>query len=71
MTSRSRDMTRRQFEAACERYGFEPVGLLGYFKLPSDPDCCVSVLNAGRRRRDQLRYLLEADRRCAQRISED
>jgi hypothetical protein len=60
------DMRRAQFEAACRQYGFEPVGPLGYFKLPSAPDRYVFVQRAGTRRRDQLTYLIEQDRLAAQ-----
>ena len=57
--SGGRDMTKAQFRAACERAGFEPQGYLGYYRLPlgADRHCCVSVYNAGTRRRDQLAYL--------------
>ena len=54
---RPRDMTEAQFDAACERAGFEPQGYLGYYRLPVPGRRSVSVYNAGRRRRDRLAYL--------------
>lgn len=54
----TRDMTRAQFRAACERAGFKGPGLLGYCRLvPPYDNTHVSILNAGERRRDQLAYL--------------
>ena len=52
-----RDLTMPQFAAACERAGFRPEGFMGYYRLPVPTHTCVSVLNAGPRRRDQLAYL--------------
>lgn len=53
---RKRDLTAAQFEHRARKLGCTPEGFLGYWKLP-DRSTCVSVLNAGRRRRDQLNYL--------------
>ena len=52
-----RDMTRPQFNAACERAGFIPQGFMGYYRLPLPERTCVSIYNVGWRRRDQLAYL--------------
>lgn len=60
----TRDLTQKQFEAACKRHGFETYGMLGYFRLP-DTDVRVSVLNAGSRRRDQLSYLIQKNRQLS------
>jgi hypothetical protein len=52
-------MTKAQFDAAIKRYGFEPTGFLGYYRLPAPfSHVSVSVLNAGHNRRAQLAYLL-------------
>ena len=59
----TRDMTKREFVSKLRSYGFRPVGLLGYVTLPDPPDCSVSVLNAGKKRRAQLAYLLAAAER--------
>lgn len=54
----ARDMTRREFEAACERRGFRRIPLgMGYYALPDTP-VQVYARNGGRRRRDQLAYLI-------------
>lgn len=54
-----RDLTQAQFDAECRRYGFERVGYLGYYRVPGERRVCVSVWNAGPRRRTQLAYLLK------------
>jgi hypothetical protein len=51
----SRDMTRREFDAACVRYGFKPQ-CLGYYDIGNNWH--VNKLNGGNRRRDQLAYLI-------------
>jgi len=51
-----RDMTKGQFLQACEKYGFKPLGFLGYYDTGEGH--CVSVLNAGDRRRSRLAYLV-------------
>jgi hypothetical protein len=56
----TRDLTRAQFWAACERAGFTrtEVSFMGYYRLaPPFQNTSVSILNAGDRRRDQLAYL--------------
>ncbi len=55
-----RDLTAAQFKYRAEKLGFRSDGFLGYWKL-SDGRTSVSVLNAGSRRRDQLRYLIAQD----------
>lgn len=54
--AQSRDLTKAQFDAACERRGFKRTGFMGYYEIGYNTS--VSVLNAGRRRRDQLAYLI-------------
>lgn len=55
----TRDMSKKEFGAACERRGFEPEGVMGYYRLNlPGRHHCVSVYNAGDRRRDQLAYLI-------------
>jgi hypothetical protein len=59
----TRDMTQRQFDEACAQLGFVAHGVMGYYRLPSPKNTvCVSIRNAGKRRRDQLAYLIEQDR---------
>ena len=53
----TRDMTKREFDSACARYGFKPCGFMGYYSL-ADAPVNVSILNAGKHRRAQLAYLL-------------
>ena len=63
-----RDMTERQFQAACERHGFRAVGFMGYYALPPDGTRHVCALNGGRSRRAMLAYLIrESDRAAAPR----
>jgi hypothetical protein len=54
-----RDLTQRQFNEACERYGFKSEGIMGYYRLPVKTHTCVSVWNAGDKRRAQLAYLIQ------------
>jgi hypothetical protein len=59
----ARDMTKKQFDDACRELGFETHGIMGYYRLPLPKNrVCVSIHNAGKRRRDQLAYLIEQDR---------
>jgi hypothetical protein len=63
--STARDMTQRQFDEACAKLGFvrHSGGLFGYYTLPSPKvNVSVSIRNAGKRRRDQLAYLIKQDR---------
>jgi hypothetical protein len=62
-----RDMTKAQFDSECRRRGFRSEGVLGYYRLPGG--VCVSVLNAGSRRRDWLAYLIRAARKAEERLS--
>jgi len=63
----SRDLTRAQFRAACERAGFVPE-MLGYYRLPiPGQHIAVNVFNAGDRRRDRLAYLHAETERITQR----
>ena len=55
--AKQRDLTRDQFLRRLDHYGFTPEGFMGYYRLPGS-SVCVSALNGGRRRRDQLAYLL-------------
>ncbi len=54
----ARDMTKKQFDEACEKHGFKREGFLGYYKVTDT--LSASILNAGPRRRDQLAYLINA-----------
>ena len=60
--SNAADMTKRQFRAACKRRGFIPRRYFGNFSVPGT-NTSVSVWNAGDRRRDQLAYLIQEQRR--------
>ena len=63
-----RDMTRKQFEAACERRGFKPEGFMGYYFTPSG--FSISALNAGPNKRAQLAYLIKENEREEKRKKE-
>lgn len=52
----ARDMTKGQFREACKRHGFKPAGFMGYYELSGGVS--ASLFNAGKRRRDQLAYLI-------------
>lgn len=54
-----RDMSQREFDAACIRRGFKKGYMLGYYELPSGLH--VSILNARPTRRAQLAYLIKCD----------
>ncbi len=59
-----KDMTKAEFDAACKRRNFTPGGFMGYYHLPLDRgSVMVSILNAGPTRREQLAYLIDAQRR--------
>lgn len=56
-----RDITKKQFDAACKKWGFEPIGFMGYYRLPKPYDnTLVCKFNAGKRRRAQLAYLIRS-----------
>lgn len=57
MTTR-KDMTRREFDAACSRRGFIPTGVLGYYRITDNVS--VSVFNCGVNAtyREILKYLI-------------
>lgn len=56
----TRDMSQKEFAAACKRYGFVGPSFLGYYKLaPPFSHVHVCALNAGSRRRVQLANLLQ------------
>lgn len=59
-----RDMSKAQFEEALARHGMRHVGFMGYVELgiPGRRVSC-SLWNAGKRRRDQLAYLLREKER--------
>ena len=52
-----RDMTNKQFLAACQRRGFRFQGFMGYVTVARGVS--VSILNAGPNRRAQLAYLIQ------------
>ena len=64
-----RDLTEAQFKTRCRESGFVPEGFMGYYRLPiPGHHLCVSIFNAGERRRDQLAYLhqrLASEAKCA------
>lgn len=64
-----RDLTQEQFEHRATKAGFRKGGFMGYWGLASVPECHVSVWNAGKRRRDQLRYLMQCDKRETERLA--
>jgi hypothetical protein len=52
-------MTQAQFDKRVTELGFERAGFLGYYRLPKPYHATsVSVLNAGKNRRNRLAYLL-------------
>jgi len=59
----SNDMTKKQFDAACDRYGFKTRHFMGYYEVGHGREC--SVLNAGSRRRNQLAYLILQSEKAA------
>ena len=64
----ARDMTEKQFKAACIKHGFKSDGCLGYFRLPGGKgNTNVSILNAGSNRRAQLAYLLKENDKAIKR----
>lgn len=58
-----RDISIKNFHAACKRHGFKPQHILGYYDIGQG--ACVSILNAGSRRRDQLAYLIREAKKVA------
>jgi hypothetical protein len=62
-----RDMTQREFDAACQRYGFKAKGFAGYYALPCGVE--TSILNAGPTRRARLAHLIETERRYAKKLN--
>ena len=53
-----RDLSQAQFDAQIAKLGFKSQGFLGYYDLGlPNQRVCVSVLNAGDQRRDQIAYL--------------
>ena len=55
-----RDLTKREFCRRCLKYGFKPMGFLGYFDLGLGRLGGVSVYNAGGSYRAQLAYLIRS-----------
>lgn len=55
----SRDMTKKQFDAACARRGFVAQGFMGYYKL-GNTGLSVSILNTPKSRRAALAYLIQS-----------
>lgn len=51
-----RDLTEKQFKAACKRHGFKPIRVLGYYDLGG---IHVSIYNAGPTIREKLSYLIK------------
>ncbi len=69
-TTTQRDMTTRQFVAACERRGFGAIGYMGYTPLaPPCDNTHVSVHNAGScRLRAILAYLIAEQAKAEKKI---
>lgn len=63
--STAEDMTTAQFKAACKRRGFVDMRIMGFYSLP-ESGFHVSVWNVGKRRRDQLAYLIQEQRRLSE-----
>ena len=63
----SRDITRKQFDAACARYGFIRQMGMGYYDVGNG--VWVSAWNAGDRLRDRLAYLIRESEKVAARVS--
>ena len=55
-----RDMSRREFDVACDRHGIRP-GLFGYYDIGDG--VLVYARNGGPGRRHQLKYLLSEQAR--------
>lgn len=58
----ARDLTKAQFDAACERRGFKRE-FMGYFNVGYG--LSVYARNAGDRRREQLAYLIRESEKAA------
>ena len=58
----TRDLTKAQFDAACERRGFKRE-FMGYYNVGNG--VTVYARNAGERRRHQLVYLIREAARAA------
>ena len=59
-----RDLSEQQFLDACRKRGFAP-DFLGYWKLAAPHDnCSVYRFNAGKRRRNQLAYLMQEQKKA-------
>jgi hypothetical protein len=65
----TRDLTERQFNAACARHGFKSRHFMGYYEVGNGLE--TSVLNAGNRRRDQLAYLIQQSEKAAGEAEEE
>jgi hypothetical protein len=62
---KQRDMSKAEFSAKLKQYGFTAQGFMGYYRLPNKyRSWCVSVLNGGPTRREQLAYLLRMLKRA-------
>lgn len=64
-------MTQKQFDEACERRGFQQVGVLGYYRLaPPAESVSVSARNGGSKRRAQLAYLIQQQFKWEKKLAE-
>lgn len=54
-------MTQKQFEVALKKYGISKPGYMGYCDIGGGTQ--VSAWNAGARRRDQLAYLIQQQKK--------
>lgn len=57
MTKR-KDMTQKEFDAACEKWGITPDGPIGYFRVTSSRSVSIWHPDAGRTHREKLKYLI-------------
>ncbi len=60
----SKDMSEREFQAGLKRNGMTPT-LMGYVRVT--PSSASYRYNAGDRRRDQLAYLIEQQKKAVRR----
>lgn len=64
-----KDISKAKFRKECERYGFKPTRVWGYYALPDVP-VQVSVFNAGPSRREQLAYLIREHQKAIEKYGE-
>ena len=65
----TRDLSKREFDAACKRENFTP-GFWGFYDLACG-GVMVNVLNAGPRWRDRLAYLMRERSKWQEKIARE